>query len=313
MLYLPESFRQTITSYFHAEGAAWLDRLGELIQLYEDRWSIRVGQPFQLSFSYCAPAILPDGREAVIKLEMPNAESRHRAQALRHFNGHGMVRLIAADIEQGASLMERLIPGKMLAEEIADDEQATRIAAGVMQAMWIPAPSDYPFPTMADWLLNFKKIRSRLANATYPLPLRTIERTEALFTDLLASAGEQVLLHGDLHHFNILSVAEEGGLGWRAIDPFGVIGEREAEIGAFIRNPHLELPVVPALRAMLLRRIDIFQEVLGFDRQRLIAWAAVYAAVSAWWSISDGVDDWHLDAALADLFAAMLKTSSNFS
>jgi len=117
------------------------------------------------------------------------------------------------------------------------------------------------------------------------------------------TGGPQHLLHGDLHHFNILSVSEESGLGWRAIDPFGVVGEREVEIGAFVRNPNLALPITPELERKLKRRLDVFHEQLGLDLKRMIAWASVYAAVSAWWTISTDADGWQVDAALSDFFA----------
>jgi streptomycin 6-kinase len=309
----PSTFQKNIIANFHAEGAAWLEQLGGLIRLYEERWSIQVGEPFLLSYSYCAPAVRADGTEVVLKLEVPNPESRHRAQALRCFNGHGMVRLLEADIERGVTLMERLKPGKMLADEITDDEEATRIAAGVMQAMWIPAPQEYCFPTLVDWQHDFANIHRHLRNGDCPLPKKTIERTESLFADLLSSAGEQVLLHGDLHHFNILSVAEGERIGWQAIDPFGVVGEREFDVGALMRNPLLDLPLGRRLKRILVRRFEILREMLGFDWQRMVAWASVYAAVSAWWSIAEGIEDWHLDGALADEFAKWIKSPPIFS
>lgn len=310
---LPESFCNTIRSCFRAEGEAWLNRLGELIRFYEAQWSLRVGEPFELSYSYCAPAQTLDGREVALKLEFPNDEARHRIQALRHYNGRGMVRLLRADEAQGASLMERLRPGQTLAEAVQDDDEATRIAAEVMQAMWIPAPTDYPYPTLDDWRRQFHQFFAEQRVGNGQLPRRIIERTGALFADLLASAGEPVLLHGDLHHFNILSVLEADQLGWRAIDPFGVIGERELDVGAFMRNPNLSLPLDASLRKKLLRRLDIFHEVLGFDRQRMIAWTAVYAAVSASWTMMDGMDGWQFDAALAEQFGELLKFNLNFS
>lgn len=313
MFELSETFRNNITSVFREVGVAWLEGLENLIHFFEAQWAIQVREPFLLSYSFCAPAVRPDGSEVVLKLEVPNQESHHRAQALRYYAGRGMVRLLEVDYARGATLMERLKPGRMLVDEISDDEQATRIAAAVMQALWIPAPADFPFRTMKNWAEDFQKIHELPAAGACPMPRSTIECTEALFADLLASAGEQVLLHGDLHHFNILSVAEGSRIGWRAIDPFGVIGEREVEIGAFVRNPNIDLPIDAALEKMLWRRFEIFREMLGFDLQRMLAWASVYSAVSAWWSISDGIDNWKLDVYLADLFADWMKSLPIFS
>jgi streptomycin 6-kinase len=61
---------------------------------------------------------------------------------------------------------------------------------------------------------------------------------ESLFRELIASSESPVLLHGDLHHFNILSARRQP---WLAIDPKGVAGEPAYEPGALLRNPNPEL------------------------------------------------------------------------
>jgi streptomycin 6-kinase len=310
MVTISEDFRRNILEIYHEEGADWLDRLPDLIGQFEARWSIRVLEPFLLSFSYCAPAVRPDGTTVVFKLAVPSDDFRNQVKALRYYttlvSAPGMVRLLDADIDRGAILMEHLQPGEMLADAVQDDDQATRIAAEVMGRVWVPIPPDHDFVSMANWSEDFKKIRVMFMDQACPLPVKTIERTERLFTELLGWPGPQFLLHGDLHHFNILSVQEENGMAWKAIDPFGVVGDREVEIGGFIRNPDLGLPLDTALQRLLNRRLDIFQEQLGFDRQRMAAWSSVYAAVSAWWNISAGAGGWQGDAALADYFAGLL-------
>ena len=61
-----------------------------------------------------------------------------------------------------------------------------------------------------------------------------MRKAESLFAGLLASMDAPVVLHGDLHHFNILSAQRQP---WLAIDPKVVPGEPAYETGAFIRNP----------------------------------------------------------------------------
>lgn len=46
------------------------------------------------------------------------------------------------------------------------------------------------------------------------------------------------LLHGDLHHYNLLRTAE----GYRAIDPIGCLAPIEFEFTRFIRNDILQHP-----------------------------------------------------------------------
>jgi len=103
-----------------------------------------------LSFTYVAPAQRKDGSSVVLKLGVPNDELTSEIDALRIYAGRGAVRLLESEADQGALLLERLQPGTMLSP-ISNDEQATRIAASVMEEVWRPEPVAHHFKTVADW------------------------------------------------------------------------------------------------------------------------------------------------------------------
>jgi streptomycin 6-kinase len=124
-------------------------------------------------------------------------------------------------------------------------------------------------------------LRATFDGATGPFTSRLVEQAERLFDDLLASSASPVLLHGDLHHQNILS-AERAP--WLALDPKGVVGEPAYEVGSLMRNPAPEMFSWPHPERLLLRRASILAETLGFERQRILAWSMAQAALSAWWS-----------------------------
>ena len=69
------------------------------------------------------------------------------------------VRLVAADSERGALLLERLRPGTPLLEE-RDDDRATRIAARIMSGLWRPLPENHPFPSVARWAEGLVRLRA---------------------------------------------------------------------------------------------------------------------------------------------------------
>jgi streptomycin 6-kinase len=304
---IPARFARTMLEMHGAAGQAWLDELAASIADYERRWAIRVAAPFaNLSYNYVAPAVRADGSHVILKLGMPHPELTSEIAALRLWDGHGCARLIAAEPERGALLSERLLPGGMLLD-LANDDEATRTAAQVMRALWRPAPpapADAVFPTAARWASGLRRLRARFDGATGPLPGEMVERAESLFAELLASAGASMLLHGDLHHENILA-AERAP--WLAIDPKGLIGEAEYEVGALIRNPLPRLLERPDVTATLARRFDILTETLGFDRGRMIAWSYAQAILSAWWHIEDHSHGWEPTIALAERLAALLK------
>ncbi len=278
---LPESFTRTIVALYGDVGVEWLQNLPNLLSACARRWSLRLLPPCDpLSYNYVAPVLRADGAEAILKVGVPNPELTSEIDALRFYDGHGIVRLLDADPEQGALLEERLRPGTMLST-LADDDEATAIAAGVMQQLWRPAPAQHSFPTVARWAAGLQKLRPTFGGGYGPFPADLVDRAEGLFAELLASEQELVLLHGDLHHYNILAAEREP---WLAIDPKGLIGERGGyECGPFLYNP-VQIASVPHLERVLSRRIDILVERLGLDRQRVIGWALAAAVLSAWWS-----------------------------
>jgi len=298
---LPAAFRNNVIGAF-PNGAAWLEALPGLIEECASRWGLSVEAPFELSFSYVAPARTAAGRQVVLKIAVPNAELNSGIEALRHYDGRGAVRLLDFDCSRGFLLMERLVPGKMLVS-LEDEERATRIAASVMRMLWRPLPPERSFPTIAQWADGLKRLRVRFSGGTGPFPPRLVTMAESLFVELLSSSESPVLLHGDLHHFNILST-ERGG--WLAIDPKGVSGERAYEAGAFLRNP---TPAIFTDAHIQRRRVEVFAGELGLDQDRILAWGVAQAVLSAWWSFEDSSDDWRAALACAEVLARSLRRS----
>ncbi|MCB9419046.1 MAG: phosphotransferase [Ardenticatenaceae bacterium] len=286
---IPDKFAQTIREGYGDKGAVWLENLPSLIANYEERWSLTVRPPFaNLSYNYAAPAVLADGTECVLKLGVVNPELLCEIEALRLYDGHGIVKLLQADPEAGILLLEHLHPGIPL-RMVAEDEAATAIAAQVMQQLWQPVLTNYPFPTVADWARGMERLRREFDGGTGPFPKRLVKTAESLFAELLPSQAEPVLLHGDLHHWNILRATRHP---WLALDPKGVVGEPAYEVGAWLRNPVDVLADWSELSSIQARRIDQFAEMLGFDRQRLIGWGIAQAVLSAWWSYEDHGYGW---------------------
>jgi streptomycin 6-kinase len=281
---LPGAFVNTIRGLFGGRGEAWLAGLPGQIAALEAGWGLRVGPPFALTFNYVAPAVQADGIEAVLKLGVPHRELLTEMEALRLYDGRGCVRLLRCEPEAGAMLLERLRPGTPLAS-MADDEAATRIAAEVMRALWRPAPQEHTLPTTEAWLAGFGRLRERFGGSTGPLSRAAVERAEALAAELSATAAAPVVLHGDLHHYNILA-AERAA--WLAIDPKGVVGEPAYEAGALLRNPVPQVFGWNDLAIRTARRVAILAEQLNLPAERIAGWAFAQMVLSAWWSLEDG-------------------------
>jgi streptomycin 6-kinase len=206
------------------------------------------------------------GLPAVLKQGPPDdPEFQQELDALTWFAGRGGVRVLKVDRAQGAVLLERILPGTQLRTLFPDaDEAATSAAAGLMRRLWRAPPAEHRFPSAREW---GRALRGRPAE---------------VYGELCDTMGEPVVLHGDLHHENVL----RSGDGWVAIDPKGVVGEREYDTGALLRNPYPE----PLTRQMLARRADQLAEELSLDRDRIWSWAWAQAHLAAAWSVEDGED-----------------------
>lgn len=199
-------------------------------------------------------------------------------------------------------LLRRILPGTVLLAE-PDDDKATQIAATVMQQIWqaagprhphpkqaegVPGTPEQPTLTVGEWAQGLARLRGAFNGGTGPFPPRLVDKAEGLFADLLADSAAAVLLHGDLHHENILLQTESTGKSTPVvIDPKGIWGEPAYEPGAWLRNPMSGLHTWVDPRAVLARRLAIFSEVAALDPRRVAGWAFAQAVLSAWWHLED--------------------------
>jgi streptomycin 6-kinase len=291
---IPEAFAQYIREVFREQADPWLAALPGVVAELSERWEITVGSPVtNLSYNWVAPAFRAGGERTMLKIGVPNDELSHEIAALRHYDGRGISRLLDADAERGALLLERVEPGTTLIEvSLRDDDEATRITADVICELARPAPETHTGPTVERWHGAFARLRSEFAGESGPFDEAVIERAEHLYADLQSSAGSPLLLHGDLHHDNILRASDTGRAAWLAIDPKGVVGELAYETSALFRNPIPHIFTWPDLERTTERRAAILSEALGIDRQRLLGWAYYGMVLSALWTREDEGHGW---------------------
>lgn len=305
---LPPEFISTIQNVHQEEGHAFLNALPGLIAEASRRWDLRNVQPAPtLSFNFVAFAKRAQD-DVVLKMGVPNPEMKSEIAALRLFDGEGACRLLEYDEEKCWMLLERLDPGEMLVT-LKDDEEATRIAAEVMKKIWRPMeasslpledqdPASQKFILLSDWFDGLKQLRSLYNGGTGPFNEKLVENVERSVRDFFAEDHRPVLMHGDFHHYNILSSER----GWLIIDPKGVIGPAGYEVGPLLINPWGELINKSDIQKITKHRIGILHEHLGFERERIRQWGLAHAVLSAWWGIEDHTG-WEYAAAFADMMA----------
>jgi streptomycin 6-kinase len=261
-------------------GTEWLASLPRIVEACAEEWSLTLEAPFEPAhISLVVPASLSDGRRVVLKVNFPDEESEHEGAALAHWLGEGAVELVAENRTLRALLVERCDPGDQL-WSVEDDEEATRIAASVLRLLWRPPADAAPFRRLADEAARWAEQLPRdWAAVGKPYARQLLEEAVAACDELAADQGEPVVLHQDFHGGNVLR-AERAP--WLAIDPKPLLGEREFDAASFLRDRRDELGR-PDNRQRIRRRLDVLENELDLDRERMRRWGIAHALA---WGVS---------------------------
>ncbi len=255
----------------------------EKLPHYLNTWNLSQPKPLATTPTSHVYTVQHEGETAVLKILTPIGieDEASGIVALRHYNGNGAVQVFAED---GEALLMEYVPGDDLLPMVqrGDDEEATRIIAGVLNQLHSNAPETMPAGL---WTLE-RRFRSLFRYADSGTAEPVYVQAAQLVRELLDDPQQVRVLHGDMHHQN---VRHQEGRGWLAIDPKGVYGEKTFDACNTLCNP----PFMPELvhnEARLLRNAHLLADTMGVDVQRLLRYTFAYACLSNVWSMEhDGV------------------------
>jgi streptomycin 6-kinase len=276
---LPDKFVQIMRNIHKEKADEWLNNFDKMIAHYEQQRELSIHDPFDLSFNFVAPATRKNGEEVVLKVVLSDKEFRAELEAINRMKGKGMVKVLEYDSGQGVMILERLRPGHTLAD-IEDDEEAARIASQIMKMLWVSAPENTDIETVFVRENSLKRIARQNPEGLGPISKEMIEGALKIFELLNREITHSYLLHGDLHHYNIL----KNGDTWTAIDPKGLVGDKEYDVIQYLLNKLPESNVKETIE----KRIDIFVSELNLDKERLLLRGFSHAVLSTCWTIEDG-------------------------
>ena len=243
-----------------------------------DRWGIEIDGPVDdHPFAWWA---LRHGRHVVVKAGDASARAREAA-ALRAL-ASGATAVVAFDASLGLLATERILPGddiRPLAR--VDDDAATRHVAQ-LAVLLRQDQGTGDLPPLSEIGAAFAGARDAR------LPDRLRDAAEGVFRDLIPTSADNVVLHGDLHHMNVLNAGD----GWRAIDPHGWVGDPAFEAAALLANPRGLVEEGDArfmdgrdLAQRSRRRASIYAEVADLDVERVRAWGFVGCVIAELWML----------------------------
>jgi streptomycin 6-kinase len=272
------TFQDNIISIYSEKGKEWLDNLPKLARQISSRLQLRdLKEVTNLSYNYVLSGF-QSNNPIILKLGLDSEALKQEAFALKCFEECGAAKVLAAD--QGMLLLERAVPGVSLKNYFLNKEpESIEITCKVMKKLTSASiPEAHNFPHIKDWLSNLNK--------DWQIPSNYLKKARKLRVQLLQNSGRDVLLHGDLHHDNILRNGDD----YVVIDPKGVVGEPAYEVAAFIRNPIPDLLSVQNAADIIQNRIAIFSDSLNIPKARIAGWCFVQAVLAWVWAIEDSCD-----------------------
>jgi len=261
------------------ERARWLARLPDTLRELQQRWSLRLGIPFDGDESSCAwvgPVTLTTGQAAVLKLGMPHMEGEQEIEGLRFWNGDPTVWLLEADDDLGAMLLERCEPGTAL-RTLPELEQDV-VVARLLRRLWRPPAAPHPFRPLSAMIAYWSE--ETRTQVEHWRDAGLVREGLRLFEELSRSTTEHVLLATDLHAGNVLRARREP---WLVIDPKPFVGDPAYDATQHLRNCDVRLRSDPD------GTIRHFADLLGIDGDRIRLWMFARAA-------AEPRDDWNDDA-----------------
>jgi streptomycin 6-kinase len=247
----------------------WLASLPDLVAHCVAEWNLRPEPPFDTPISLVIPA-----GDVVLKLNAPShVEADTEADALEQWAGDGAVRLVARDDERRALLVERCVPGTRLWDAGVDE---IAVVAELLPRLQVKlGRGGHPFTLLADEADRWaEEVPRRFAHAGAPFERVLLDAALDVYRSVDRVAA--YLVNQDLHGGNVLSAQREP---WLVIDPKPLVGERELEASALLRNT-----------TQVSRWLDGLRD-LGLDRERARGWGIAHNLAWAW----DEHDGWLQD------------------
>ncbi|WP_426219727.1 aminoglycoside phosphotransferase family protein [Pseudomonas sp. DWRC2-2] len=241
---------------------------------YMKRWDLAIDGDAIVSLNGNLLPVRQRGLPAMLKISQV-AEEQAGSVLMAWWDGKGAAPVLAHDGE--ALLMARAMGSGSLIQMVSGgrDDEATRILCAVAADLHLPRSS--PSPALVPLTQWFEALWSTAA--THGGILGHCAKNAR---ELLADPRDVTVLHGDIHHGNVLDF---GPSGWLAIDPKGLYGEWGFDYANIFCNPDGESALAPGCFA---RRIEVVANASGIERRRLLQWVLAWAGLSVTWMLEDG-------------------------
>jgi len=238
-----------------------------MFDAYMNLWGLDPdGEPVHTPSSDLMP-VRRNGESAMLKIARSEEEQRGN-RLMAWWDGNGAARVLAQ--RDGAILLERASGGSLadLCREGRDDD-ASRIICATVARLHRVFPANPP--DLVPLTIWFRDLEQAAGSGGI------FARAAATARTLLSAPSDETVLHGDIHHGNILDFGDRG---WLAIDPKGLRGERGFDYANMFCNPDDEIATDPTT---FRQRLSLVAAAAGLDRRRLARWVLAWVGLSILW------------------------------
>lgn len=255
-------------------GAAWLDRLPQVLTELAAAWELTLGRPLGGgSASYVTRAYTRPGVEVVLKVAVSSAGLADQAAVLERAYGRGYARLLAADLTRQALLLEAL--GAPLERSGRTPPHQLAVLADTLGAAWQAPPAGQEPVAKAEGLREL--IDQAWPRLGRPCSERVLVQALGYLNDLAnVPPRDLVVVHGDPHPGNALAARSRPGAetGYCFVDPDGFVGDRAYDLGVAVRDWSSRLDGTDA-RRLLEGYCRLVADRAGADVERVWQWGYV--------------------------------------
>jgi streptomycin 6-kinase len=224
------------------QGERWLVGLPDVVADLERRWSLTVGQPLMGgTASYVARARTAEGRDAVLKVEIPGLDFDSQVRTIAAAEGRGYVHLLAHDLAQRAMLLEALGPpmGRL---DLPAERMIAKLCQTLRQAWSLARPAGLVVDPAQEKARALGDLVSRLWEKLHGPCTAAVADQAMLFSERRAAAFDPdrcVVVHGDPHPNNALRVLHPrpgAESGFVFVDPDGFLADPAYDLGVVLRD-----------------------------------------------------------------------------
>ncbi len=280
MIAVPPAFAAATVNREGDAGRAWIQALPGLIEDLCERWRLTIdGSPLYGYLGLVIPVRRAE-EPCALKVSWIDDATAEEAMALAAWDGQGAVRLLAAQPEAEALLLERLDHQRSLND--VEIGEAVALAGRLLRRLAIPAPAGFRSLALVAQDLR-RSLPQRGGQCGRPLPQRWLEHACELASQLGATSAN-LLVNYDLHYLDVLGGEREP---WLAVDPKVVSGDAEYGIAQLLWTRLDDI----AANGGLERHLPLLIEAASLDAARAHAWTLV-RCVDYWlWALSVGLTE----------------------